>query len=232
LLLNLGAEALSYPGDLPVHDETLGCVFDYCDEPGEIDRSFQVKELCDGCEARLSTALRSGKLTATQLASARRLLNRAFGRKTAFIVMPFKRSLERVYHLIHDSLQERGWHVMRADLIMRPRRITDAIIQAILSSDLVVADLTGHNPNVFYELGLAHATGCDVLMLTQEKTLPFDVAVERAVFYGTSRRGLEELSNGLRRHIPAVPRARLPNTRVKPSRRPNPASARGLRGGR
>jgi hypothetical protein len=222
LMLNLAAETLAYTADLPIHDETRGCVFDYCDEPSDIDRALKVKELCHGCEAHLSAALRSGPLTVTQLASARRLLNRAFGRNAAFIAMPFKKKgIDHVYSVIRRSLEDLGWHVIRADEIMQPRRITDAIIQAILSSDLVVADLTGDNPNVFYELGIAHAAGCDVLMLTQQKRLPFDVAVERAVFYSSSRRGLEKLQADLRRHISAVAKpTRMSNDRVKPSRPP------------
>jgi nucleoside 2-deoxyribosyltransferase len=79
----------------------------------------------------------------------------------------------------------------------RPRRIKDAIIQAILTSDLVIADLTGKSENVYYELGVAHAVGCDVILLTQEASIPFDIATERAIFYKGTRQGITELRKEL-----------------------------------
>lgn len=206
VLFNLAAAVLSHTAGLQIHEETQGCVFDYCDEPADIDRAFEVKELCPDCERHLNGALRSGRMAVNQLASAKRLLNRALNRKVAFIVMPFQESLEPVHKLIKASLTSRGWHVIRADQIVQPRRITDAIIQAILVSDLVVADLTGQNPNVFYELGFANAAGCDVIMITQEKKLPFDVTVERAVFYRPSKRGFAELEKRLHEYVPEAGR--------------------------
>lgn len=103
-----------------------------------------------------------------------------------------------MYDVVRRTLEANEWEVVRADRIARPRRITDAIVQAILSSDLVVADLTGENPNVFYELGLAHAAGCDAVLLTQDRSIPFDVKVERAIMYRASERGLAKLAEELR----------------------------------
>ena len=91
--------------------------------------------------------------------------------------------------------------MIRADEIVHPRRITDAILQATLLSDLVVADLTGSNPNVFYELGLAHASGCDVIMITQESKIPFDVTTESTIFYKPHEKGFRELERQLHRLV-------------------------------
>jgi hypothetical protein len=132
-------------------------------------------------------------LSVEQLAASKKLLNRARDRRLAFIVMPFRKDLNPVYGILKAALEANGWDVLRADQISHPRRITDAIVQAILASDLVVADITSKNPNVFYELGLAHAAGCDVVMLTQEGRIPFDVGTERAVIYRLSQRGLLKL---------------------------------------
>ncbi len=115
------------------------------------------------------------------------------------MVMPFNKTLKPVYRVVSQALRADGWIVQRADEIVRPRRITDAIMQAILISDLVVADLTGSNPNVFYELGLAHATGCDVILLTQERRIPFDVTTESTIFYKAHKKGLEALAQQLHR---------------------------------
>ena len=129
----------------------------------------------------------------------RKLFNRAVGKKVCFVVMPFKRELRSVYEAISIVLQEQHWTVIRGDEIGRPRRITDAIMQAILASDLVIADITDSNPNVFYELGVAHATACDVILLTQERTIPFDIANERTIFYKRNPQGIQELIDNLKR---------------------------------
>src|SRR5439155_22068493 len=62
-----------------------------------------------------------------------------------------------------------------------PRHITDRIVQTILTADLVIADLTGESPNVFYELGFSHVAGCDVIMLSQKKDLPINISQEEAM---------------------------------------------------
>ncbi len=179
---------------LSYHSETRGCLFDYCEDPIDIDQGFKFGPFCDSCEQSLGIQLRSGDLNHEDFASAKKLYNRATGKKVCFVVMPFKRELKPVYDVIGNVLQKTQWTVQRADEIGRPRRITDAIMQAILTSDLIVADLTGNNPNVFYELGVAHAIGCDVILLTQERTIPFDIATERTIFYENSPQGIQELA--------------------------------------
>jgi hypothetical protein len=185
--------------DLTSHSETRGCLFDYCDDPKDIDLGFENGPLCNSCEQITYKELRSGMLSLEQLASVRKLYNRAVGKKVCFVVMPFKRELRPTYDAISSALKDEHWTVIRADEIGRPRRITDAIMQAILTSDLVVADLTGTNPNVFYELGAAHAIGCDVILLTQETSIPFDVTTEQTIFYRMTKRGIQELTQTVRR---------------------------------
>lgn len=182
---------------LTYHSETRGCLFDYCEEPKDIDQGFERGPFFDSCEHSLGNQLRAGDLNHEDFASAKKLYNRATGKKVCFVVMPFKRALRPIYEIICKVLEKNHWTVQRADEIGRPRRITDAIMQAILTSDLVVADLTGNNPNVFYELGVAHAIGCDVILLTQEKSIPFDIANERTIFYKNTPRGIRDLTNSL-----------------------------------
>jgi len=77
---------------------------------------------------------------------------------------------------------------MRADEIAKPGIITDQIMQAISDADVVIADLTGNNPNVMYELGYAHALTKMTVILTQSvKESPFDVAAMRQIVYDRSR---------------------------------------------
>lgn len=78
---------------------------------------------------------------------------------------------------------EFNYHVRRADE-GGPGRITNQIINWIFEADLVVADLTGKNENVFYELAVAHTTGKTVIpMMMGGESLPFDNYHERTIFY-------------------------------------------------
>jgi len=113
------------------------------------------------------------------------------------MAMPFKPALRSVYDAIAKSLAREEWTVLRADEITRPRHVIDRLLLAILSSDLVLADLTGNNPNVFYELGWAHAVNSDVILLTQNKTVPIDLSWEQTIFYQNTEDGLGEMAKQL-----------------------------------
>lgn len=79
-------------------------------------------------------------------------------------------------HVIKPVCKERGLEAVRADEINDPGLISRRIIKEILVSDLVIADLTGRNPNVFYELAIRHFTGRPIVQLIElNDVLPFDV---------------------------------------------------------
>ena len=76
----------------------------------------------------------------------------------AFVIMPFDAELNEVYSaFLAPILSEIGYDVRRADDIASQGNILRDIVESIAGADLIVADLTGLNPNVFYELGVAHA---------------------------------------------------------------------------
>lgn len=101
--------------------------------------------------------------------------------------MPFADEFSDVYkYLISDALESAGYSVKRADDIKSQNNIIGDIVEGIVKSDLIVADLTGENPNVYYELGLAHALNKKVILLTQEiDDLPFDLRSYRVISYST-----------------------------------------------
>nr|VFJ51274.1 MAG: hypothetical protein BECKDK2373C_GA0170839_103145 [Candidatus Kentron sp. DK] len=103
----------------------------------------------------------------------------------AFVLMPFAEELSDVYqYLISDGLRNAGYDVKRADDILSQNNILEDIVAGIVSSDLIVADLTGANPNVYYELGIAHALNKSVILLAQDiDELPFDLRSYRVVSY-------------------------------------------------
>lgn len=108
-------------------------------------------------------------------------------KQRAFVLMPFDPAFDSVYGLfIASVLAEAGYDVFRADDIRSQGSIIRDVIDSILHSDLIVADLTNSNPNVYYELGLAHAFQRPVILLTQNTSdLPFDLRSYRVIRYDT-----------------------------------------------
>lgn len=101
--------------------------------------------------------------------------------------MPFDVDLKEVYEsFLVPILTEVGFEVSRADDILSQENILRSIVEAIAACDLVVADLTGLNANVFYELGLAHGLRKPVVLLAQNiDDVPFDLKSYRVLVYDT-----------------------------------------------
>jgi hypothetical protein len=201
ILMMLASLVLGQLTELQYHTETAACMFDYCDNVRDVLRTFEGTGLCKTCEQTVMKRLRAGTVSSFQIAAVMRIFDRAKGVRRCFLAMPFSPVFQKVHDIVARSMSAAGWLVVRADEIARPRHITDAIFQAILRSDLVVADVSGSNPNVFYELGFAHAAGCDIIILCQKslRRLPFDIAQERTVFYKATDDGLKILDEELRK---------------------------------
>lgn len=89
--------------------------------------------------------------------------------------------------LVEPALVELGLKVIRADGIEAPGVITKQVIEHIAKAKLVVADLSFHNPNVFYELALRHATGKPTIHLIRNSDrIPFDIDQFRTIRIDTS----------------------------------------------
>lgn len=125
-------------------------------------------------------------------------------KKKAFVLMPFSAELEEVYeYLIKDALGQ-FFEVKRADDIRSQGSILKDIVQGIETSDLILADLTDSNPNVYYELGIAHSLQKKVILITQSiDDLPFDLRSYRVVPYTVhftkmkeAKQELQELAEG------------------------------------
>jgi len=77
-----------------------------------------------------------------------------------FFVMPFKPELNYFYLYMKEYLEEKyALTVERGDTAILTKSLMDKIRDQIIKADIIVGDITGKNPNVFYELGLAHALG-------------------------------------------------------------------------
>lgn len=112
----------------------------------------------------------------------------------AFILMPFVAPIDGYYeHIFKPALQSAGYKVTRADDLFAPRPIILDIQESIRDADLVLCEMTGKNPNVFYELGLAHALGKSAILLSRrEDDIPFDLRHIRVIIYDPNEAGWEQ----------------------------------------
>lgn len=114
------------------------------------------------------------------------------------VMMPFDSKYNSVYKTIKNASEAAGMHAKRADNIWEHEHVIQDIVSLIERADIVVCDLTDRNANVFYELGIAHTLGKQVVMITQsENDVPFDVRHLRYVKYYPNNEGLQSLSEAL-----------------------------------
>lgn len=120
-----------------------------------------------------------------------------------FVLMPFKPELKPVYEdHIRKVVTGLGLECQRADDLFRPTVIIEDIWESINRARVIVADLTGKNPNVFYEVGVAHTLGKDVILITQSiKDVPFDLHHVRHIRYEYTPRGMEVFEQQLKNTI-------------------------------
>lgn len=105
---------------------------------------------------------------------------------TCFVMMPFGAPLGEYYEKIYKpAIEKAGLRPVRADNeIFGTGKIIDQIWSGINSARVLVAELTSRNPNVFYELGLAHALAKPVVLISSnEGDVPFDLQHIRVIYY-------------------------------------------------
>lgn len=121
------------------------------------------------------------------------------------VMMPFAKEFDPVYEAIKAACNELSFEARRIDEIYGPTRIKDDIFSTIVQSRVVISDLTGRNPNVLYETGLAHASNRDVIMIVQnEEDIPFDLRDIRFVTYLRNKEGIGQLKEDLVRSLHAT----------------------------
>lgn len=110
--------------------------------------------------------------------------------KECFVISPIgsegseirERADKLLNHVIKKAANDCGYDTTRADEIEEPGQITTQVIQRTVNSELVIADLTNQNPNVFYELAIRHAAREPVIQLIEKgNEIPFDVHMQRTI---------------------------------------------------
>jgi len=108
---------------------------------------------------------------------------------TCFVMMPFGDPIGKYYEVVYKpAIQKAGLTPIRADdEIFGAGKIMDQVWLGINNAKILVAELTGKNPNVFYELGLAHALNKPVVLVSSnEEDVPFDLRHIRVIYYDYS----------------------------------------------
>ena len=124
----------------------------------------------------------------------------------AFVVMHFAKPFDEVYaDVIKETCHAFGLDTVRADEIYGPGLIIRDIVEQILRSQVVIAEITPENANVYFEVGYALAWNKPIVLLARQGTqLPFDVSGFRVLFYEDSIGGKARLQKGLERHLQAI----------------------------
>ncbi len=125
-------------------------------------------------------------------------------KKTCFVIMPYggndevaRKRYTGVYNsIIVPAAEKAGYKAKRSDIENAPGNITHDIINDLANADMVVADLTSANANVFFELGIRHAfrKSGTVHIIDANHDIPFDIKNYRAIEYSTE---LADISNAI-----------------------------------
>ncbi len=120
-----------------------------------------------------------------------------------FVLMPFEAKFNDIYEYgIKGACTDAGIHCERVDEQVYLGSILERIYSQIDKADLLVADMTGKNPNVFYEVGYAHALGKNVVLLTSvAEDIPFDLKHFPHIVYGSEIKTLQTHLTRFLKHL-------------------------------
>ena len=123
-----------------------------------------------------------------------------------FVVMQYTDQFNELYNqVIGPTAEAFGFKVRRADEVTGPGLIIADIERDILRARAVVADITPNNPNVFWEVGYAHALRKPTILIAERgRQLPFDVSPFRTLFYDNTIAGKARIEEGLAKHLEAI----------------------------
>lgn len=120
-----------------------------------------------------------------------------------FVLMPFAPELRGVYdNHIATVAKDLRLEIARADDFFTTGNIMGDVWAAINQASLIIADCTDRNPNVFYEIGIAHALGKETILVTQSAgDIPFDLRHLRVIEYRCDTQGMKQFEETLKTTI-------------------------------
>jgi hypothetical protein len=123
----------------------------------------------------------------------------------ASAMMPFDAAFTPVYESIRQATEGAGLRCRRADDIWENPAIIQDVVSLIDRSKVVICDCTGRNPNVFYEAGIAHTLGREVILITQNgQDIPFDLRHLRYIPYLNNGEGRASLATAIQARVLTV----------------------------
>jgi hypothetical protein len=123
----------------------------------------------------------------------------------ASAMMPFDAGFNAVFDNIRQAADNTGLRCRRADDIWENAAIIQDVVALLDRSRVVVCDCSGRNPNVFYEAGIAHTLGREVILITQsEHDIPFDLRHLRYVRYLDNAEGRAALTEALQARMQTI----------------------------
>lgn len=180
------------------------------DLSGERDESLHVTPLLEKVQSSLQlslSALASGVPNTRLVISPQYTTDEATRYESdIFVLMPFSQALTAVYqdHL-RSVAQALQMTMARADDFFTSEQIMTEVWSAIVRAKIVIADCTGRNPNVFYEIGLSHALGKPVVLITQvPEDVPFDLRQYRYLVYEFTPRGMKVFEEALTKTLKTI----------------------------
>lgn len=115
-------------------------------------------------------------------------------KKEVFVLTSFMEEHRETYSIIKNTCNELGLNCSKSDENFIEGDILRHILKKIVQSRIIIANVDGRNPNVFYELGIAHALGKPTIIVAKNKNkIPFDLTTKNIIFYQNK----EELQKGL-----------------------------------
>ena len=115
----------------------------------------------------------------------------------AVCLMPFHKRYDKLYTAIKNACEQSGFVSVRSDDKFVSGDILKYTIELILQAQIIIAVIDGRNPNVFYEIGMAHSLGKPVILvsnMSESQSVPFDVRNKRLVMYNGASDLAERLS--------------------------------------
>jgi hypothetical protein len=121
------------------------------------------------------------------------------------VMMPFRTDFDPVYQALKKAVHAVGLRCERADDIWVNQHVIQDIVDLITKARVVICDCSAKNANVFYELGIAHAMGKEVIMVAQSNDdIPFDLQHLRYVPYYPNNEGLARLTTQVQDRLKTV----------------------------
>ncbi len=118
------------------------------------------------------------------------------------VMMPFAMEFDKVLETVKAACFNVGMICHRVDDIWNNSIIIQDIFELICRSSIVIVDFSHRNPNVFYEAGIAHTLGKNVIPITQSiEDVPFDLRHHRVLDYLKNNEGLQDLKKGLEKRL-------------------------------